>query len=209
MNLHTVIVSYERLGLLKATVSSYLDTVSVPHRLMVVDNGSGHDVRAWLTGTFARSDLILLDKNHYPGYACNHGFGYGLADATHYHRSDNDIEYLPGWCDNAILAFGHNPNAAIVGLRTDAEELHTTLNTGGTAIIRRDVWDKGLRYNEKPWTNDMTEDWELCQDATRMGYTWTRVTSPSVIHLGGEHASADDPYYQRSFGDRGIEHLLA
>jgi glycosyltransferase involved in cell wall biosynthesis len=206
VKLHTVVVSYERLGLLKATISSYLDTVTVPHELIVVDNGSSPDVTRWLhRQTFPQ---LLLAENYYPGYATNRGFLLADPDANVLHRSDSDMEYLPGWCDAIQERLDDRPFAAIVGLRTDEEELHTTLNTGGTAVIRRHVWDEGLRYHEGPWVDDMTEDWRLCQDAMRMGYQWTRVTRPCVIHLGAEHARADDPYYQRSFGVRGITHLL-
>jgi glycosyltransferase involved in cell wall biosynthesis len=206
VNLHTAVVSFERLALLKRTIQSYLATVTVPWRLVVVDNGSSHDVRRWLDTNIAPENLLMLGENRYPGYACNRAFELAADDVTHLHRSDSDMEYLPGWCDHAIAAF--ESGAGIVGLRTDAEELYTELNTGGTAIIRRELWAEGLRYHEGEWVNDMTEDWKLCQDAKTRGWRWTRVAEPSVVHLGGQEASIDDPYYRHSFGVRGLTHLL-
>lgn len=206
MILFTVIVSYQRLWLLERTVDSYLDTVSVPHELLIVDNGSEPDVLDWIRRR--KLPVVELGANRYPGYACNRGFECASDTANVLHRSDSDIEYLPGWCENAYAMLELDARTAIVGLRTDEEELHTKLNTGGTAVIARHAWDAGLRYVETPWVDDMTEDWRLCQDALRMGFRWTRVDRPSVIHLGADDAKADDPYYQRSFGDRGIAWML-
>ena len=205
MILHSVIVSFQRLELLKRTVAGYKATVSVPHRLIVVDNGSDPDVLDWLA---YETDLefVPLEKNYYPGYACNIGFAMAGLEVTHLHRSDSDMDYLSGWCEVALERF--EPDVAIVGLRTDEEELHNELNTGGTAVISRAAWDDGLRYVETPWKDDMTEDWRICQDALRMGWRWTRVSRPCVVHLGGLDASAADPYYQHSFGVRGISRLL-
>jgi GT2 family glycosyltransferase len=206
MILHSVIVSYQRLELLRRTVESYLETVSVPYTLWAVDNGSSDEVLDYLAYE-TNLHLLPLGENRYPGFACNRGFERVDSDeVTHLHRSDSDMEYLPGWCEAALERF--DAATAIVGLRTDEEELHTELNTGGTAVIRRDVWDEGLRYVETPWVDDMTEDWRLCQDAKKMGYLWTRVRRPAVVHLGAAHARLSDPYYQASFGARKIEWML-
>lgn len=202
MILHTVVVSFQRLELLKRTIHSYRETVSVPHNLLVVDNGSDDDVIEWLNDNLSNRNVIYLGENRYPGFACNHGFATAKPETTHLHRSDSDMLYLPGWCDNAQEAFAKCKNVALVGLRTAEEELNTQLNTGGTALIRRDVWDQGLRYDESPWVDDMTEDWKLCKDIELMGYQWARVSEPSVRHLADHDLS--HPYYRHSFGVRGL-----
>lgn len=213
MILHSVIVSYQRLELLKRTVDSYRATVSVPHRLVIVDNGSDMEVRRWIDENVNVENVRMLGENRYPGFACNRGFEWAAGEVTHLHRSDSDMLYLDGWCEAVLAGFDRERTRqdapyAIVGLRTDAEELHTALNTGGTAVIDRKAWDAGLRYVETPWVDDMTEDWRICQDARKLGWDWTRVRRPCVIHLGGLDASAADPYYQHSFGVRGISRLL-
>lgn len=202
LKLHSVIVSYQRVGLLQETIESYLATVTLPYELMIVDNGSDDDVRdyLWRTGL----PVIFLRRNHFPGYAVNIGFGNAHRSATHLHRSDSDMLYLPDWCAEVEARFAADPLLGQLGLRTDEEEEHTELNVGGTAILARAVWREGLRYDERPWNElgGTTEDYYISQEVNRRGYRWARVQRPCVVHL----ASGDrkDPYYRQSYGIRGI-----
>lgn len=202
IKLHTVVISYQRLSLLIETIETYEATVTLPYKMIVVDNGSDKEVTDWIEehAMAKRFDAILIGENRYPGYAANRGFET-TGDATHLHRSDSDMRYLPDWCKHFEREF-HNHRIGLVGLRTIREERYTSLNTGGTAVIRRDLWDNGLRYNEKPWHNSHTEDWEICQDVIKMGSLWGRVRKPSVVHLGS--GDLNDEYYRKSFGVRGI-----
>ena len=202
MVLHSVIVSYQRPELLKETIDSYLATVTLPHQLMIVDNGSDKHVRDYLWDTGL--PVIFLQQNRYPGYAVNIGFGNAHHAVTHLHRSDSDMRYLPGWCDEVTAAFEADCLLGQLGLRTDDEEEHSALNVGGTAILDRAVWRQGLRYDERPWKilRSVTEDYYISQEVMKRGYRWTRVKHPCVVHL----ASGDrrDPYYRDSYGIRGI-----
>lgn len=204
MKLHTVIISYNRLPLLQETIASYQATVTVPHTLLVVDNGSNAETVRWLRQGVPGATVMLLGTNLYPGPATNMGFDSAPVDATHLHRSDNDMRYLPGWCAELAHVFARDPKIAQVGLRTDAEELHTELNVGGTAVFRRALWDAGLRYREDGWPTlgTMTEDYWISAAIDRLGYRWRRVQRPCVVHLGT--GDLKDPYYQHSFGVRGI-----
>lgn len=202
MILHTVVISFQRLELLKRTLESYYETVSVPHHLLVVDNGSDRDVTGWLADNMPDANVICLGENRYPGYACNRGFAVAKSEATHLHRSDSDMLYLPGWCERVEAAFAEDRQIQLVGLRTIEEELGVTINTGGTVVIKKQIWDEGLRYNEKPWDSPMTEDWEICQAVVRREYRWSRVTEPCVVHIAS--GDVNDPYYQHSYGVRGI-----
>lgn len=195
--LHTVVVSYNRLELLKRTIESYVDTVTLPYTLCVVDNGS------WPPPPVSNKpySTTLLLENLYPGYAANLGFREAPDNATLYHRSDNDMEYLPGWCDEVVERFEANPNLGQLGLRTLEEEGNHAA-VGGNAVIRRELWDKGLRYDERPWTQVPFEDANMSQKVRRLGYTWERVQKPCTVHIG--IASSTDPYYQATFADRGI-----
>ena len=60
LKLCTVIVSYNRLPLLKETVFSYLATVTMPFSLVVVDNGSDEETRRWLKNSNLR--VIYLGR---------------------------------------------------------------------------------------------------------------------------------------------------
>jgi glycosyltransferase involved in cell wall biosynthesis len=201
--IHTVFISYNRLELTKAAVASYLETVSLPYDYTIVDNGSDDGTQEWLVESF--HPFILLGENRYPGYACNRGWEHSRADAVFLHRADNDFSFLPGWCEEVMRVF-ETAKVGQVGLRTGPEEMHAAHNVGGNCVIRRTLWDRGLRYDERPWPEyppGWSEDSFLSPAVAEMGYTWTRVKQPCIVSLAS--GDMNDPYYQRSYGDRRID----
>jgi glycosyltransferase involved in cell wall biosynthesis len=203
LKLHTVIVSFNRLHLTKQVIQTYLETVTLPFSLWVVDNNSDPETKDWLLKNYDHG-LSLLDENRFPGYATNLGFSFAPSDATLLHRADNDFSFVPGWCKQVEAAFG-NPKLGQLGLRTNKEEGDVSTNVGGCCVILRKLWDKGLRYDERPWgTYDpgYSEDSYLSPAIVKMGYTWKRVSRPALNSL----ATGDwgDDYYRTSYGIRGI-----
>ena len=202
MKLFTVIVSYNRLDLLRETIASYQATLTLPSKLLIIDNGSDKETRLWLIRSGL--PLRLLPENRYPGAACNLAFAEAPKDTTHLHRSDNDMRYLSGWCAEVEQRFAVGPKLGQLGLRTEAEELACETNVGGTSVIDKRLWDQGLRYDERPWQElgSVTEDYYLSQEIERRGWRWERVRRSCVVHTAsGDRA---DPYYQHSYGIRGI-----
>jgi glycosyltransferase involved in cell wall biosynthesis len=210
MKLHTVMVTYNRLESTKQSIASFLETVTVPWSLTIVDNGSTDGTREWLAdhGPF-KARTVALGENRYPGYACNLGWSYAPDDATHLQRADNDWTFLPGWCDVVQEAF-ENPLVGQVGLRTDREESDRhgkpiPWNVGGNNIIRRSLWDAGLRYDERPWPElpaGHSEDTYLSPAVSAMGFEWQRVAKPCIV--GNSRESKRDPYYIASYKARRI-----
>lgn len=212
MILHSVMVTYDRLDCTKKALASYLETVSVPFTLTIVDNGSDYETVGALedsVGEGLNANLVLLPENRYPGYACNRGWEQAPDDATFLHRADNDWAYRPGWCDHLQAAF-QDPKVGQVGLRTDREESHNGVpipwNVGGNNVIRRELWNAGLRYDERPWTElpaGHSEDTYLSPAVENMGYTWTRVKKPCIYGVSKDETKSN-PYYNRSWGARRI-----
>ena len=205
MHLHSVIISFNRLELLKQCYESYKDTVTVPHTLVIVDNASRNDTRQWLSSKVSPTDgVIFLEHNRFPGFACNRGWEAMPPNTTHLHRSDNDFAFLPGWCDQVLSAF--KGKIGQVGLRTKQEEMNAQSNVGGNNVILRKLWDGGLRYDERPWGKEYppgwTEDSLLSPAVVNMGYAWGRVKKPCIRSLSFE--DPEDPYYQETWRLRGI-----
>ena len=213
MKLHTVFITYNRLELTKRAVASYLETVTVPWTVWVVDNHSSDGTREWiLEGSGAQawplgSGASILNENRYPGFACNLGFEMAPADATHFHRADNDFIFLPGWCDEVQERF-KSRRLGQLGMRTSKEET-STINVGGNCIFPRKIWEKGLRYDERPWPQirdevgaGWTEDSLMGTAVRNLGYAWGRVKTPCIQPISSE--SSDDEYYVQTWADRGI-----
>lgn len=203
MKLHTVFITYNRLELTKQAIESYLETVTVEHQLTVVDNASTDGTREWLMQQNYIPSKYLMNNNVYPGMATNIGWAT-MSSAPFLHRADNDFAFLPGWCEEVERIFGSD-KVGQVGLRTDEEENYARWNVGGNCVIRRELWDKGLRYDERPWPEyppGYSEDSFLSPAVEKMGYTWTRVRKPCIRSISVEDRA--DPYYAKSWGDRGI-----
>lgn len=217
MKLHTVFVTYNRLELTKRAIQSYLvetEQHEVYGTLSVVDNGSNGPMTDHLAhwGRFVDVPVLLLGENRYPGYAVNRGWELAPPDATHFHRADNDFVFLPGWCDEAQRCFNANPRLGQLGLRTDEQEQHAKWNTGGNCIIRRELWDAGLRWDERPWPQlrdeigpGHTEDSLMSPAVRKMGWEWGRVSRLCIEPISYE--AEDDPdrsYYEQTWRDRGV-----
>jgi glycosyltransferase involved in cell wall biosynthesis len=206
MNLHTVMVTHNRLELTKQAVASYYETRLGPGTFVVVDNASSDGTCAWLDANDVPA--VCLDHNFYPGYACNRGWEQAPPDTILLHRADNDFVFLPGWEMRVRLRFTIDEMLGQLGLRTDDEELHNGHNVGGNCVIRRELWDAGLRYDERPWPEiskkvpGYTEDSFLSPQVRKMGWEWGRVQQPCIRSISVENA--DDPYYQQTWADRGI-----
>ncbi len=76
-------------------------------------------------------------------------------------------------------------------------------NVGGNNIIRRQLWDDGLRYDERPWPEypaAWSEDSFFSPAVLEMGWRWDRVQTQCIQDLAV--AELSNPYYQKSFMDR-------
>jgi glycosyltransferase involved in cell wall biosynthesis len=200
-------ITYNRLDLTKQAVQSYLETVTGPWSLIVVDNNSTDGTREWLMDEAPDEiQAMLLDDNMYPGYATNRGWEQAPPGTVLLHRADNDWKFLDGWENHVRMMFTAHPQLGQLGMRTGEQELHNLRNVGGNCVITKTIWDEGLRYDERPWpkikTPGYTEDSYLSPRVLKMGWEWDRVRVPCIESLAAEDPS--DPYYLKSWEDRGI-----
>lgn len=196
----TVVVSYKRPELLRDTLESYLATVSVPYELVVVDNGSCEEALE-----IAREfgiEVIQLGENRFPGYSTNVGWDHLGGQLLH--RSDNDVEYLEGWCEEVARCFAEDPNLGQLGLRTLAEEGNHP-NVGGNCVVRSEVF-QSVRWVEDAWQPGVKgEDYYFTTGVQAAGFRWARVAAPCIVHRGAQWPDRPtDPYYLESWGARGV-----
>jgi len=213
-DIFTVLVSLDRPELLWRTVKSYTETKDDHCELLIVDNGSDPETLKLLDDieNCGMANVVYYGENLYPGAATNRGWKLANLGARYLHRSDNDIEYLPGWPSEVRLAFEFTPinNLGQISLRTDVEELFQDA-VGGNNVIKREVWEAGVRYTSEPWSSVPWEDGDFNQRVRAAGFQWSRVTEPCIVHIGDKmlpHIHLDDPYYERTYAERGISKLL-
>ena len=93
-----------------------------------------------------------------------------------------------------------------VGMRMREHEPSGNFNVGGNNVIRREVWDAGVRYDERPWTEmppGYSEDSFFTPEIERRGWRWTRVKRQCIYELEAAYPDTNtDEYYERSWGAR-------
>jgi hypothetical protein len=207
----------------------------VPYYLIIVDNNSDDGTKEHIRNLKKRGridDYVLNPDNYYPGKACNIGWGKGLesySDATHLMRLDNDMHFEKGWDIAAEEYFAKIPELGQLGLDGEAIEhpkaaLHVMelngkrLNpwpgcVGGPNIIRRKIWDMGLRYPEYRWNDGrnskLQEDSGFSRLIKDSGYLVGHMTENLSRTFANMENWKDYPeYYQKTMKDRGYDEEL-
>lgn len=230
MKLLIVLITYNRLAYTKKTLRYLHDTIEVPYYLVIVDNNSTDGTQKYLSSLINRNKadkIILNPDNYYPGKATNIGWEDGLKEypqATHLMRLDNDMELKRGWDFNSKSYFDSIPELGQLGLDHEAIETPKailremyingkTLNpwpgcVGGPNIIRREIFDKGLRYKELMWNDGrnspLQEDSQFSKAIMNDGWLVGHATE----NLSRTFANKDNwnlypEYYKKTMLDRG------
>lgn len=235
MKLLIVLITYNRLAYTKRTLRALWDTIELPYYLVISDNNSTDGTREYLEKLVPRhrADKVILNPdNYYPGKATNIGWAEGLKEypeATHLMRLDNDMHLARGWDTTAEEYFKKIPELGQLGLDHEAIEHPKAalrimsingkdLNpwpgcVGGPNIIRRSLWDAGLRYPELMWNDGrnspMQEDSKFSKLIKDKGYLVGHMTEDLSRTFANESNWADFPeYYQKTMKDRGYDDRL-
>ena len=216
MKLLCCVVTCNRLEYTKRTIASWSATAREDDHLMIVDNASTDGTREWLF----EDATILLEKNLFPGAATNIGWHEGLKefDADLLMRSDNDIEYLPGWREEVEQAFTADPKLGQLGVLNRHEDYDnkqpvTEKNganvrwgqTGGNCVIRRELYDKGLRWTPGAWRpGGRDEDAVLSAEIKSLGWTVAEVIPTVANNMAFGRFTDYEDYYRLTAGLRGL-----
>jgi glycosyltransferase involved in cell wall biosynthesis len=202
----TCVITHNRLAYSQKCIGSLLETQRPGDQLVIVDNASDDGTREWLATRPVK--VIYNDTNRYPGAACNQG--WDTLTTPLLHRSDNDIEYLPGWQDEvelhmtegvALLGIlnlhediGHDPEPATGFDLVDA--------VGGNVVIPAALYPS-LRWDESPWGVVNFEDAAMSVIARQFG--WVARLRKTVANNMSFCRYDDYPdYYQRTARIRGL-----
>lgn len=227
MNLLIALVTYNRLEYTKRTLRTLWDTIELPHYLVIVDNNSTDGTQDYLTKLKARGrcdKIILNPENYYPGKATNIAWAEGLKeypDATHLMRCDNDMHFEKGWDLKAQEYFEKIDRLGQLGLDYwgGEEKPPIIINgmglnewpgaVGGPNIIKRSIWNGGVRYDESRWEGSrdkVQEDSRLSRDIKSYGYLVGHMSEKLSWTFADESNWVDYPeYYLKTMYDRNYD----
>lgn len=227
----TCFVTHNRLDLTKLALNSFINTTRIDHNLVVVDSGSDKETVDYLHSV-EEIDILLLEPNIYPGAAINLGWEAGLErwpETRFLMRSDNDIFYRFGWDIYAFelfdrfhklgelglidltdkFFFGTRPEVTIASAEFRYNAVPFPI--GGAYIIRKQIWDQGVRHPEGVWDKnpDTPEDKVFWKQIVDKGWKTGCVMDPLVCHLGigyGWNETHDNyEYSKRVFEQRSLD----
>lgn len=227
MNLLIALVTYNRLNYTKRTLRYIWDSIEVPYYLVVVDNNSTDGTQEYLKENNKPGfiDLVICNpENYYPGKATNIAWAEGLKyyqEATHLMRSDNDMVYLPGWDSEAKRYFENIDRLGQLGLDFNGGENKPAVfingmglvehpgAVGGPNIIKRSIWNGGVRYDESRWEGSgqkVQEDSKLSRNIKSYGYLVGHMNKKLSWTFADESNWKDYPdYYLKTMQDRGYD----
>lgn len=202
----TIILNWNRSDLLIKTLQSYIDTITVPYEIFIIDNASCDNSKEVIMKFCADNPYIksiFLNKN-IGGEAINIGLKKSIG--RYLHISENDIEYLPGWVEEVLEAFESFPDLgqlSLFGPVPDDNEIWTVKpcvlkhskgkiiykaleNVGTTSVIRREIWEKGIRISSINSKGNFLfpSDIKLSEDIKKLGYIVAWAKYNLVKNLG-------------------------
>jgi len=219
----TTILNWNRSDLLERTIQSYLNTISVPYELTIVDNASTDNSRIIIGDFCSRFENVsaIFLPNNLGGEAINLGFEKSSGDL--FHISENDIEYLPGW-DRKVVdyfeifpqlgqlsLFGPVPNDQEIWVLKQSVLRHSRGrilyeaqgNVSTTSVFKRAIWDKGVRFKSIANGGEFCfpDDISFSKDVAQAGYTVAWSDHYLVNNLG--HFAIEferrKSYYQHNY----------
>lgn len=208
----SVMLCWNRLSLSKACLASYLDTITAPHELFVVDNGSTDETPAWIEeiATLPGVDGVMsMDRND-PAAAIN----AGLARCTgrYLHIMENDYVYQPGWDRYVLDRFDRIPELGQLALFEGEPRFRAGSHQGlvwiahenvcTTSVLRRELYfEQEIRVHGHYIGNRYPNDHDLSMQVKAAGLmvAWPDRHLARNVGFEAEEYERDPGYYARNY----------
>jgi glycosyltransferase involved in cell wall biosynthesis len=182
----------ESLEVLKACLGSIWENTPKPYDLMLFDNASCPEVRAFLQDAHQQGKLqylVLSDKNIGKGGAWNFIFSAAPGEVIAY--SDSDVYFSPGWLERSLEVLESYPKVGMLTARPlrSSEEFYTSTlewarQTPGVDLVKGQFisWETYQEHNDS-----MGADPKEARVWFDEGYEWRAVYNQICVHLGAAH----------------------
>ncbi len=211
-DISTVMLSWNRLPLSKRCLASYLETISVPHELFVIDNASTDGTREWmdsLRGLPGITGLVRTERND-PAAALNRALE--SCAGRYLHIMENDYVYSPGWDRYVLDRFSRVPKLGQLGATRPQPRARGPYHEGlvylarenvcTTSVLRREIFfDDGVRVSGHYLRNCYPNDHALSAQVRGAGWwvAWPDVDLARNLGHEEEEFLRDPDYYVRDY----------
>lgn len=209
-----VVLSYRRRQALERVLESVLAQEEPDYELIVVDNGSGEELLAWLRASYPQARLIALPGNQGPSAR---NLGIRAARGRYIVTLDNDVYFDDSQALTRVAAaFERRPAAGCIVFRVchpatgqlhlrdwchprpweeaELQEFETFYITEGAAAFRREVFEKVEPYWPALFIGH--EGFDLAVRLMDAGYEIWYVPEIKVWHLASRETRPDwRPFY--------------
>lgn len=208
----SVMLCWNRLPLSRECLASYLETISVPHELFVIDNGSTDETALWLAEISSHpgvTGILGLTENN-PAAALNMGLSRCLG--RYLHIMENDYRYLPGWDRYAVGRFNEIQELGQLALFEGESQFHAAnyqgqvwiarQNVCTTSVLRRELFfETGVRVHGHYLGNRYPNDHDLSMQVREAGYlvAWPDRDLAHNIGFEADEYKRDPDYYIRDY----------
>lgn len=203
-----VLLSWNKLEVLKPCVESLFQHTSLPVRLFIIDNGSDEETKTYLRSLTSSSlislELIFNETNK--GFVGGMNCGMRLSQAPYVCLLNNDTIMTPNWLELCLDAFEKNSQAGIVNPNSstfgvwpnknqNANDIAEVLKekhqanpfteagccVGFCMFIKREVIQK-IGFLEESVDKIFFEDTDFCKRAKEAGYLCMVANQAYVFH---------------------------
>lgn len=208
----SVMLCWNRLPLSRQCLASYLDTISVPHELFVIDNGSTDETPSWLAEIASCpgvTDILSLAENN-PAAALN--MGLARCSGRYLHIMENDYRYLPGWDRYVLGRFDGIRELGQLALFEGESRFHAAGHEGQvwiarenvctTSVLRRELFfEAGIRLHGHYLGSCYPNDHDLSTQVREAGYlvAWPDRDLAHNIGFETDEYKRDPGYYIRNY----------
>jgi glycosyltransferase involved in cell wall biosynthesis len=184
-----VILTYNRLNILRNCISAIKRFTFDPHEIIVVNNASTDGTREFLDSIQSPSLIPIHCPQNFGVTARN--FGFDRATGDFIAQIDDDVEVLPGWDTKCLEVFARDSSIGLVGqqgglIKTWMDvhsHVHQTRDgyvdyMTGFCMMMRNV---GLRYDEA-FAPFWHEELMYSLDMKALGYRLYRIDGLCIHH---------------------------
>jgi GT2 family glycosyltransferase len=221
-NCDIIIPVYNQLDYTKQCLDSIIRCTAYPHKIIVVDDASGQETKAYLRLVAAEGRIVLRENPQNMGWVASVNEGIKMSTAPYLCIMNNDVEVYPGWLYEMINVAKTDEK---IGIVNPTWEIPKYSRLGRKDFYSRVVAPRSAEYTETDWARGFCflakrrvieaiggldpafspgyyDDWDFSLRAAKAGFIIVRAKGAFVWHY-------KNVSYKKKLGEINFNKILA